>query len=65
MQKGRKAKQQKTLRKLVYALNEHKLGQNIEAHEKRGWRLASEVKEHGSGVGCLMEFPLPERKVVS
>jgi len=62
MQKGWKAQRHKTLKKLVYALNEKKLSENIQAHEKRGWRLISAIKEHGYGVGCLMEFPPPGKK---
>ncbi|WP_428909428.1 hypothetical protein [Niallia sp. Krafla_26] len=50
----------KTLRKIVYALNETTLNQLIEDHEDRGWSQASEIKEHGYGIACLMEF---KRKV--
>ncbi|WP_338749844.1 hypothetical protein [Bacillus sp. FJAT-52991] len=64
MAKGWKAQTPRTLRKLVYALNEHKLDQNIEAHESRGWKRASEVKKHGYGVAVLMEFPQRESKVI-
>lgn len=42
------------LRKIVYAMNEHGLNKNIQAHESRGWVKASEIKEHGYGVGVLM-----------
>jgi hypothetical protein len=53
---GWKNMQPRTLRKVVYAMNEHKLNKNIEAHEERGWKQASEVREHGYGFGVLMEF---------
>ncbi|WP_203363057.1 hypothetical protein [Bacillus sp. REN10] len=62
MAKGWKAQTPVTLKKLVYALSEHKLGQNIKKHEQRGWKRASEIKEHGYGVAVLMEFP-PRKEV--
>ncbi|USK46330.1 hypothetical protein [Cytobacillus oceanisediminis] len=46
----------KQLKKIVYAMTQHGLSQNIEAHEKRGWVTASEIKEHGYGFGILMTF---------
>jgi hypothetical protein len=45
---------QRQLRKIVYALNEQKLNKNIQAHKDRGWVLASDVKDHGYGLGVLM-----------
>jgi hypothetical protein len=53
----------KTLRKVVYALNEHKLHKNIIAHEERGWKQASEIKEYRYGLGILMEFPQRGKEV--
>lgn len=54
------------LKKIVYALNEHKLNKNIAAHETRGWVTASEIKEYGYGVAVLMiwgqESPMERRK---
>lgn len=44
----------KQLRKIVYALTPSRLEELIESHEDRGWILASEIKEHGYGLGCLM-----------
>jgi hypothetical protein len=44
----------KQLRKIVYALNEHKLNRIIQAHQDRGWVTASEVKDYGYGLGVLM-----------
>jgi hypothetical protein len=44
------------LKKVVYAINEHNLIKNIKDHEKRGWSIASEIKEHGYGLGCLMTW---------
>lgn len=44
----------KQLKKVVYALNEHRLKKNIQAHESRGWKQGSAIKEHGYGVGVLM-----------
>jgi hypothetical protein len=44
----------KQLKKVAYALTESTLKKVIEAHEDRGWTKASEIKEHGYGVGCLM-----------
>jgi hypothetical protein len=32
----------------------------IKVHENRGWKKASEIKEHGYGIGCLMIFPVKE-----
>ncbi|MGD7021760.1 hypothetical protein ACQCVK_04155 [Rossellomorea vietnamensis] len=32
------------------------LRKNIENHENRGWKVASEVKKHGYGLGCLMTY---------
>jgi hypothetical protein len=55
----------KQLKKVVYALTEHKLKKNIKAHEERGWVQASDLKEHGYGNGVLMtwgqESPLERR----
>ncbi|WP_175596781.1 hypothetical protein [Bacillus sp. MRMR6] len=44
----------KQLKKVVYALNDTKLKQVVEAHEDRGWSRASDNKEYGYGLGCLM-----------
>jgi hypothetical protein len=57
---GWKEGQRRKLTKDVYAINEHRLNQNIIAHVKRGWKQASEVREYGYGFGILMEFPPPE-----
>lgn len=53
----------KQLKKIAYALNESTLTKVIEDHEKRGWTRASEVKEHGYGVGCLMIWNQTEGNV--
>lgn len=52
----------KVLKKVVYALNEPTLKKLIKDHEDRGWSQASEIKEHGYGFGCLMEFKKNTRK---
>ena len=44
------------LKKLVYSLTESKLNSLIAIHQERGWELASDIKPHGYGVGCLMIF---------
>jgi hypothetical protein len=44
----------KQLKKIVYALTESTLKKLISTHENRGWSLASEIKKHGNGLGCLM-----------
>lgn len=58
-----KKERPRQLRKIAYALNESTLSKVVEDHEKRGWTKASEVKEHGYGVGILMIFNIPERNV--
>ncbi len=55
----------KTLRKVVYALTEIGLNKNIVAHEERGWKQASEVKEYQYGIGVLMEFPIKNKEVTA
>jgi hypothetical protein len=42
------------LKKIVYAINDHNLKKVVEDHESRGWQKASEFKEYGYGLGCLM-----------
>lgn len=42
------------LKKVVYALTEYKLQQNIDAHIDRGWVQASDIKEYHYGLGVLM-----------
>jgi hypothetical protein len=44
----------KQLKKIVYALTETTLLKLIKTHENRGWSLASEIKKHRNGLGCLM-----------
>lgn len=44
------------LRKVVFAMSDVNLRKNIENHENRGWKVASEVKKHGYGLGCLMTY---------
>ncbi|WP_456273607.1 hypothetical protein [Bacillus sp. AK031] len=44
------------LQKVDFAMSEVNLQKNIENHEDRGWTVASEVKKHGYGLGCLMTF---------
>lgn len=44
----------KQLKKIVFAMSLSQLEKLIESHESRGWILASEIKEHGYGLGCLM-----------
>jgi hypothetical protein len=44
------------LKKIVYALDDHKINKLIEDHENRGWAKASEVKEYNYGLGCLMIY---------
>jgi hypothetical protein len=56
-------RQPRQLKKIVYALTENKLLKLIEIHEGRGWSKASEIKEHGYGVGCLMIWAKPEGRV--
>lgn len=60
-----KSNHPKILKKVVYALNENRLSQNIAAHEERGWIQASEIKEYQYGLGVLMEFPPKEREVIA
>jgi hypothetical protein len=52
----------KQLKKIAYALTEDKLRKVIVVHEGRGWTQASEIKEHGYGVGCLMIWPIKKQK---
>jgi hypothetical protein len=56
-------RQPRQLKKIVYALTENKLLKLIETHEGRGWAQASEIKEHGYGLGCLMIWAKSERRV--
>lgn len=42
------------LKKVVYGLNESSIKKVIKSHEDRGWKQASEIKEYGYGLGCLM-----------
>lgn len=51
-----KHNRQKQLKKVVYSLTDSTLMKLIDAHEKRGWSKASEVKQHGYGLGCLMTW---------
>jgi hypothetical protein len=44
----------KDLKKVVYAINETNLKKVVADHEERGWKQASEIKEYGYGLGCLM-----------
>ncbi|MCI1592472.1 hypothetical protein [Heyndrickxia oleronia] len=46
----------KPLKKIAFAMTERNLEKVIKAHEDRGWKRASEIKEHGYGVGCLLIF---------
>ncbi|WP_163102271.1 hypothetical protein [Peribacillus alkalitolerans] len=46
----------KVLKKVVYAMSPSGLQKNIFAHEERGWKKASPIKEYGYGLGCLMIF---------
>jgi len=50
----------KQLRKIARAMTKTTLKRMIKEHESRGWMVASEVKKHGYGFGCLMIFPLKE-----
>ncbi len=52
----RNKKAHRQLKKVVFAMTQYGLSQNIAAHENRGWVQASEVKEHGYGFGILMTF---------
>jgi hypothetical protein len=47
-------KQFKQLKKVVYAINDSNLEKVIKDHESHGWARASENKEYGYGLGCLM-----------
>lgn len=49
-----KDRQPRQLKKVVYAINGDNLKKNVESHEARGWVRASEDKEYGYGLGCLM-----------
>jgi hypothetical protein len=42
------------LKKVVYAISDHNLKKVVSDHEARGWARASEYKEYGYGLGCLM-----------
>jgi hypothetical protein len=44
----------KELKKPVYAMNAVNLQKLIAKNEERGWKLASEIKKHGYGLGCMM-----------
>lgn len=44
------------LKKIVYSLTEPQLNKLIRDHGSRGWVQASDIKEHGYGVGVLMTF---------
>lgn len=44
----------KQLKKIVYGMNPHNLQKVIDDHVSRGWIKASEIKEYGYGLGCLM-----------
>jgi hypothetical protein len=48
----------KQLKKIVFSMTESNLKRLIKSHEDRGWSKASEIKEHGYGVGCLMIWPM-------
>lgn len=48
----------KQLKKIVYGMNLETIEKVIQAHESRGWVKASEIKEHGYGLGCLMTFEM-------
>lgn len=54
MGKGWKYGRPKELKKPVYAINAENLKKLVAKHEERGWKQASEIKEHGYGWGCLM-----------
>ncbi|MBS4188686.1 hypothetical protein KHA94_00430 [Bacillus sp. FJAT-49705] len=54
--KGWKAQHPRQLKKIVTGLNETTLNRVVKSHENRGWVRASEVKEHGYGLGILMIF---------
>lgn len=60
--RGWRAQQPRQLKKIAYALTEGKLKSVIKAHEERGWVQASEVKNHGYGLGCLLVWG-PEREM--
>lgn len=46
--------QPRKLKKVVYGINESNIKKVIKSHEDRGWEQASEIKEYGYGLGCLM-----------
>lgn len=54
MGKSWKDVQPRQLKKIVYAINDVKLKKVVSDHESRGWTKASEIKEYGYGLGCLM-----------
>jgi hypothetical protein len=41
-------------KKVVYAIDSHNLNKVVKDHENRGWLRASDNKEYGYGLGCLM-----------
>jgi predicted unusual protein kinase regulating ubiquinone biosynthesis (AarF/ABC1/UbiB family) len=49
-----KDRRPRQLKKVVYAINDHNLKKVVKDHEERGWARASEDKEYGYGLGCLM-----------
>jgi hypothetical protein len=48
------------LKKVVYGLTDATINKAIAAHESRGWERASEIKEYGYGLGCLMIYKKKE-----
>jgi hypothetical protein len=49
-----KTDQPRKLKKIVFGLTDTSIKKVISDHESRGWVKASEIKEHGYGLGCLM-----------
>ncbi|MGY3716766.1 hypothetical protein ACWE42_14705 [Sutcliffiella cohnii] len=51
-----KETQPKNLKKIVYGLTINQLKNYIKTHEERGWKTASDIKEHHRGVAVLMTW---------
>lgn len=51
---GWRDQQPRQLKKVVYAINKPNINKLIKDHEDRGWIKASDIKEYGYGLGCLM-----------
>jgi hypothetical protein len=45
-------------KKIVYGMSISNVEKLIKQHESRGWEIASEIKKHGYGYGCLMKLPV-------